>query len=178
MQTMHLQSPILAIIGLGNPGRQYYHNRHNIGFKIIDALADRYGGEWRERENMESTEININGKKVILIKPQTFMNSSGKVLPYLLKQGIKPENILVIHDELELPFGSIKFKMGGSHKGHNGLKSIISVIGDQFPRLRFGIGRPDDRNEVPNYVLQNFKESDSEIENLVRQSIDMIESLF
>lgn len=173
MQTI-LQAPILAIIGLGNPGRQYSHNRHNIGFRVVDALASSYNSTWRARENMEIAEIPIEGSKIILIKPQTFMNSSGKVIPYLTKQGIKPENILVVHDELELPFGQIKFKMGGSHKGHNGLKSIISVIGDAFPRLRFGIGRPSNRDDVPAYVLQNFSEKEPEVEALIEESVNLI----
>jgi len=169
---------ILAIIGLGNPGRQYQFNRHNAGFLVLDALADKLGGSWRTKEHMELAEVMINGHKVLLIKPQTFMNSSGKVIPFLIKQGIKAENILVVHDELELPFGQIKTKVGGSHKGHNGLKSIISVCGADFMRLRFGIGRPENRDHVPDYVLQNFKESDAQIEQLIGQSVDIISSLY
>src|SRR5437762_14149064 len=103
-----MTNPIQAIIGLGNPGRQYSFNRHNAGFLVLDVLAHDLGGSWRTKEHMEMAEVMINGTKVLLIKPQTFMNSSGKVIPYLTKQGIKPENILVVHDELELPFGQIK----------------------------------------------------------------------
>lgn len=169
---------IQAIIGLGNPGRQYYNNRHNIGFKVVDALSGAFGGSWRTKDAMEIAEIVINGTKVILIKPQTFMNSSGNIIPYLTKQGINPENILVVHDELELPFGQIKFKVGGSHKGHNGLRSIIGVIGDGFARLRFGIGRPADREHVPDYVLQNFTEGTGQLQQLIDQSVQMLEGLY
>lgn len=175
MQNKTELSIINAVIGLGNPGRQYSHNRHNIGFRVVDALVDAHGGSWRTRENMETAEIVINGAKIIVIKPQTFMNSSGKVISFLTKQGIKPENILVVHDELELPFGSLKFKMGGSHKGHNGLRSIIEACGDQFARLRFGIGRPENKDDVPAYVLQNFNEPQEKVEQLIEQAIQMIE---
>lgn len=146
-----------AIIGLGNPGPKYEYTRHNIGFLILDALAQKIGAHISSKENMELAHASINGRQVLLIKPQTFMNESGKVIPFLKKQGIKPEEILIIHDELELPEGVIKEKFGGSHKGHNGLKSIIGQIGPDFYRLRFGIGRPENKEEVPNYVLQKFK---------------------
>ncbi len=168
---------IKAIIGLGNPGPAYAHHRHSIGFRIIDALAAVYGASWRERDCMLLAETQINGRKIILIKPQTFMNNSGKVIPYLTKQGIKPENILVIHDELELPFGQIKLKFGGSHKGHNGLKSIVAACGPEFWRLRFGIGRPEDREQVSDYVLQSFGEPKEEIEKLIARAVEMIEKV-
>ncbi|MCX5922383.1 MAG: aminoacyl-tRNA hydrolase [Candidatus Dependentiae bacterium] len=166
---------ISTIIGLGNPGRQYHYNRHNIGFLVLDALAEAHGGSWRTKEHMEIADIMLNGAKILLIKPQTFMNNSGKVISYLAKQGIKPENILVVHDELELSFGQLKFKVGGSHKGHNGLKSIIASCGDGFARLRFGIGRPENREDVSDYVLQNFTEDRAEVERLIGQSVEMIQ---
>lgn len=174
MQNNTIQGPILAIIGLGNPGRQYQNNRHNIGFRVVDALADHLNASWKSRDHMEVAEAVVNDRKIYLIKPQTFMNSSGKVIPFLTKQGIKPENILVVHDELELPFGQLKFKMGGSHKGHNGLRSIIGVCGDQFGRFRFGIGRPEDRERVPDYVLENFNEGGDKVEALINQAVEQI----
>jgi len=173
-----ITEPIKAIIGLGNPGHQYYKTRHSIGFRIIDALANRYGGEWRVKDSMEIAEIMIHDKKVLLIKPQTFMNASGKVIPYLLKQGIKPENILVIHDELELPLGKLKLRFGGSARGHNGLRSIIDVIGKEFARLSFGIDRPERKEDVASYVLQNFPEAIDIIEEFVEQAADMIGDIF
>jgi peptidyl-tRNA hydrolase, PTH1 family len=134
---------IKIIIGLGNPGKQYHHNRHNIGFLILDALAEKHNAAWQKKTDRETAEIEVDGEKILLVKPQTFMNNSGKVVPSLLKQGIKAENLLVVHDELEKPFGKIELKTGGSHKGHNGLRSIIEFCGADFHRLRFGIGRPE-----------------------------------
>ncbi len=172
------KKPILAIIGLGNPGPKYSLNRHNIGFLVVDALAMRHGGEWQKKELMEVATIRINDQKVLLVKPQTFMNSSGKVLPFLNKQGIKAENILVVHDELEYPFGKLKIRFGGSARGHNGLRSIIDFCGKEFARLRFGIGRPEEKKDVGNYVLQNFSERIEELEILIEQAVDMIGDMF
>jgi len=160
---------IKAIIGLGNPGPAYTFTRHNIGFLIVDALADQSNESWQEKQNMLLTQIIIEGKKILLIKPMTYMNNSGEVLAYLQKQGIKQDNILVIHDELELPFGQTKLKFDGSARGHNGLKSIIAHGGANFLRLRFGIDRPIDKNHVPDYVLAKF----SETKNLINAKIDL-----
>ena len=171
------QTPLLnikAIIGLGNPGPRYYYTRHNIGFRIIDALAQRYNLSWQSKNNAEIAQFVSPSKTVLLVKPQTFMNDSGKVIPSLLKQGIKADQILVIHDELEQPFGAIKIKQGGSARGHNGLKSIIAAMGDQFPRLRFGIARPAIKEEVPNYVLEKFNENPEEIERLITQAANFL----
>jgi len=173
-----LENPILAIIGLGNPGPKYQATRHNIGFQIVDALAQQYNGSWNQKEVMDSASIMINGHKVLLVKPQTFMNTSGKVIPLLNKQGIKAQNILVVHDELEYPFGKVKLRFGGSARGHNGLRSIIEHCGKDFARLRFGIGRPEDKRMVGNYVLQAFSEDLAEIDQQIDQSIDLIVGLF
>ena len=166
---------IKAIIGLGNPGRQYERTRHNIGFKVVDALCERFGGQWREQNQMELAQIIINSKKITLVKPQTLMNTSGRVIPYLQKQGIGPDTILVVHDELEIPFGSLKMRSGGSARGHNGLKSLIEHCGPNFMRLRFGISRPDNRDDVADYVLHNFTEPSDEVSRLTDQAADMIE---
>jgi len=166
--------PIKAIIGLGNPGKQFENTRHNAGFLVLDALADKYGANWQVRDNKEVAEVVIGGKKVILIKPQTFMNSSGKVVPSLLKQGIKAENILVVHDELEKAPGVVDVKVAGSHRGHNGLRSIIEQCGANFVRVRIGIGRPVHKEDVGEYVLSNFSYDVSEF---VDSAIDVIETL-
>ena len=105
------------------------------------------------------------------------MNSSGKVIPSLLKQGIKAENLLVVHDELEKPFGKIEFRTGGSHRGHNGLRSIIEFCGADFMRLRFGIGRPESKEEVAQYVLSNFFEPTAELEKMIDKAVTMIEEV-
>lgn len=167
---------IKAIIGLGNPGPKYSLNRHNIGFIIVDRLGEIYNSHWSTSNNFESAKIQINDNSILLIKPQTFMNNSGEVISALKKKGIQPEEILVVHDELELPYGKIAMKFAGSAKGHNGLKSIIANMSDQFWRLRFGIGRPASREDVPNYVLENFRESD--LNSRIDESIKIIESLF
>jgi len=162
---------IKLIIGLGNPGQSYYYQRHSIGFRVLDAYAAQESICWRTKNNMAYAEVSLDNRTVSLVKPQTYMNSSGAVLPAFLKQGIKPEEILVVHDELELPFGKLATKVGGSAKGHNGLKSIIAALGsDQFMRLRFGISRPALKEQVPDYVLQNFAEQPEEVERLISES--------
>jgi len=168
-------SDIKAVIGLGNPGKKYYTTRHSIGFRILDALAQRNGVSWKEKDNMELTEINVDGKNILLIKPQTFMNDSGKVIPFLLKKGITPENIVVVHDELEMPFGKMKIKKGGSARGHNGLRSIIDVIGKDFYRLSFGIARPEKREDVADYVLRDFAEHADIVEEFIEEAVDMLQ---
>lgn len=169
---------IRVIIGLGNPGKKFENTRHNIGFKIVDALADRYHASWQEKQSMHIAMITIGGKQVYLVKPQTFMNSSGQVIPFFTKQGIKAENILVVHDELEIPFGQIKFRIGGSARGHNGLKSIIAACGDGFCRVRFGIDRPAEKAEVPDYVLKPFTEPQENIARAIEAATTTIVALF
>lgn len=167
---------IKAIIGLGNPGPAYCKTRHNIGFLIVDQLADEYSGQWQLKNNMEICSVIIHDKKILLIKPMTFMNSSGQVLSALSKQGIKQDNILVVHDELELPFGVVKLKFDGSAKGHNGLKSIMACGGSNFLRLRFGIDRPVDRQDVPDYVLAKFKESQDLVNEKIQEAVNLVVS--
>lgn len=169
---MHTQ--IKAIIGLGNPGHKFEKTRHNIGFQVLDALALNHQASWASKDNLEYTQITFKDEPVYLIKPQTFMNDSGKVIPFLLKKGIKPEEILVVHDELEKPFGSVSIKSGGSARGHNGLRSIISIMGADFPRLRCGIGRPEHKEDVANYVLRPFSESEADLKKMINQAIDLI----
>lgn len=166
---------IKAIIGLGNPGSAYYRTRHSIGFRVLDAIADTYSAQWRTKDQMETTSITIDGHDIVLVKPQTFMNTSGKVIPSLLKKGIKPQEIIVVHDELEVPFGQVKMRVGGSHKGHNGLRSIIEACGPDFIRMRFGIERPANKEHVPNYVLENFTpEQEQRIKDLISAAVDML----
>lgn len=166
---------IKAIIGLGNPGAKYYETRHSLGFRVVDALVDVYAGEWKSKDNMEFANISVCEHPLFVIKPQTFMNASGKVLPFLLKKGIKPEEILVVHDELEKPFGKANIKFSGSARGHNGLRSIMDVIGKDFWRLRFGIGRPENKDEVSNYVLSRFSSDEKkELDERITGAVDLI----
>lgn len=174
----HTKPEIRAIIGLGNPGPKFTHTRHNAGFLVVDELAEKYHGSWQEKGNLLYAQIAIADKQILLIKPLTYMNESGKVIPFLQKKGIKPEEILVIHDELEKPFGKLAFKQSGSHRGHNGLRSIIGVVGPDFYRLRFGIGRPERKEDVADYVLARFDEPDEEILAKIDEAASMIEKLF
>jgi PTH1 family peptidyl-tRNA hydrolase len=169
-----MTNKIKAILGLGNPGPKHHYQRHNIGFRVLDQLAAGLGGQWQRKDETEQATIVHNGEKVLLIKPQTFMNSSGQVIPALLKQGIKAENILVVHDELEIPFGAVKLRLGGSHRGHNGLRSIIGVCGEGFRRIRCGIGRPAQKEEVPDYVLKPFSESEQQVDQMIAAAEVMI----
>lgn len=173
-KTMNQKPTIKAIIGLGNKGRQYERTRHNIGFLVVDELVREYHGSWSAKDLLELASITLNDQPVLLLKPQTYMNSSGKVIPFLQKKGIKPEEILVVHDELEKPFGTLAVRLGGSHRGHNGLRSIIETAGADFWRLRFGIGRPEDKAEVADYVLMNFSEPQEKIEQLIHESVSLI----
>ncbi len=173
-----IENSIRAIIGLGNPGPRFAFTRHNAGFLVIDELADRYHGSWQEKDNFTCAEIVMGDKKIILVKPLTFMNESGRVIPFLQKKGIKPEETLVIHDELEKPLGKLAIKRGGSHRGHNGLRSIITAYGLEFLRLRFGIGRPERKEDVPDYVLAPFDVPRNEVLEKVNEAVAMIENLF
>jgi PTH1 family peptidyl-tRNA hydrolase len=173
----HDKAPIKIILGLGNPGKQFHHTRHNIGFLVLDELGSKYGAVWSTVKDKEVAEIAIDGNKITLVKPQTFMNSSGKVLPSLLKQGLSAHNVLVVHDELEKPFGVVDIKQGGSHRGHNGLRSLMEFCGQDFMRVRCGIGRPVHKEDVADYVLSNFIESDNDVEAMINKAITMIEQL-
>lgn len=167
-----------AIIGLGNPGHLYSNTRHNIGFIIIDKLAELHAVKWQNKNNLEFANIEINNQPVLLIKPLTYMNNSGEIVPFLSKKNIKPEDSLIIHDELEKQLGYIGIKLGGSAKGHNGLKSFITHWGDKFWRLKFGISRPINKEDVPNYVLAKFQENPEQINQLVKQAILEIEKSY
>lgn len=165
---------IKAIIGLGNPGLSFEKTRHNIGFRILDVLADAESLPWKKKDNLLETSWG----NILLIKPQTFMNNSGQVIPYLQKKGIAADEIIVVHDELEVPFGTIKTRMGGSHRGHNGLRSIIEKIGPDFHRLRFGISRPENKSDVPDYVLKNFlPNEEAALDNLIKISIEQLNNI-
>ncbi len=169
------QKEIKAIIGLGNPGPKFQRQRHNIGFLVVDECARRNHANWQRKDIFDVAEIQLHGNRVFLVKPQTFMNASGKVVSWLQKKGIAPENIVVVHDELEKPFGHLSVKFGGSARGHNGLRSIIDYCGKEFYRLRFGIGRPERKEDVGDWVLSDFSESQSELDVLIDQAADMLE---
>lgn len=151
-------SPLL-IVGLGNPGRSYRGNRHNVGFLILDALADDLGVRFsRVRADALVTEARLNGVRLILAKPQTYMNNAGRSVGSLARFfKLPPEQILAVHDDLDLPLGMLRLRPGGGSGGHRGLGSILEHLGlAEFPRLRFGIGRPPGAMDPADYVLQDF----------------------
>ncbi|PIT52173.1 aminoacyl-tRNA hydrolase [Snodgrassella alvi] len=150
-------SHIRLIVGLGNPGKEYEHTRHNIGFDFVDELASLWKIGLKEEKKFFGQVARVNQDKgeIWLLKPSTYMNKSGTAVQALAKfYKIAPEEILIIHDELDIPCGQIRFKKGGSNGGHNGLKDIQAWLGTpDFYRLRLGIGHPGDRNLVVHYVL-------------------------
>ena len=155
---------MFIIVGLGNPGSQYAHNRHNIGFMAVDAIHRRHSfGTWSKKFKAEISEGEVAGEKVLLMKPQTFMNLSGEAVGEAMRfYKLTPADIVVIHDELDLPAGKVRMKTGGGNGGHNGLKSIDAHCGKEYRRLRLGIGHPGDKDRVSGYVLGDFAKVDRE----------------
>jgi len=152
-----------AIVGLGNPGLEHQLTRHNAGFWFVDALAARCGGHFRghARYQSEVCRVQFAGVELTLLKPQTYMNRSGLAIRALADyMKIAPEQILVVHDELDLPPGVARMKLGGGHGGHNGLRDTITHIGANFWRLRLGIGHPGEKHRVSGHVLDNFSKDD------------------
>ena len=144
------------IVGLGNPGQQYEQTRHNVGFRVVDRLAEQQKWSWERRGRAMLANGNIGSEKVVLIKPLTFMNNSGEALGELVRwYKVQPEDVLIVYDELDLPLGKVRLRSNGSAGGHNGLNSIIHHLHtNQFPRLRIGIGRPtNNRMDTVDYVL-------------------------
>ena len=148
-----------VVVGLGNPGPKYEGNRHNIGFLVVDELAARMGGKLKaHKSGAEVLEGRLAGRRVVLAKPRSFMNVSGGPVASVVKF-YKPEleRVAVVHDELVLPFGQVRLKLGGGENGHNGLRSITKSLGTkEYTRVRFGIGRPPGRMDPADFVLRDF----------------------
>lgn len=158
-------TPIQIIAGLGNPGPEHRLTRHNAGFWFVDALARAQGAQFRShsRYQGEVARVTVEGREIVLLKPQTYMNRSGLSVRSLLDYLKAPVGeLLVVHDELDLPPGVARFKLGGGHGGHNGLRDTVTHCGADFWRLRLGIGHPGDRDEVIDYVLQRASAADEE----------------
>ena len=147
------------IVGLGNPGDEYASTRHNIGFDVLDYLAKQKEGSWESVRHGWRTEIGIKGRKLILIKPNTYMNLSGKAVAYWMQQEKIPlEHVLIVVDDLALPLGKLRVRLKGSPAGHNGLKSIEATLGtDAYPRLKFGIGNDFPKGRQVEFVLGKWK---------------------
>lgn len=169
----------MLIVGLGNPGPKYEKSRHNVGFMVLDLLAARWGvGRGREKYRGAIAEGRTapGGPRVVLLKPLTYMNESGKSAgPAAGSKRIPLDRIVVIHDEIDLPFGDVRARLGGGLAGHNGLKSLKSGFGSpDFWRIRVGVGRPDstDPDRVASYVLGRFSESGEEVRDLIESAAD------
>jgi len=170
----------LLVVGLGNPGREYARNRHNAGWMVVDELARRHGGSWKSKFNGRLSEIRLEGHKVALLKPETYMNDSGRAVAAAAKFfKVEPDAVLVVHDEGDFDLGRLELKYGGGLGGHNGLRSIVQHLKTRdFLRLRIGVGRPErgDPRPLADYVLADFEPHD-DAESLVSRAADAVEQL-
>lgn len=165
------------IVGLGNIGDKYELTRHNVGFLVIDEMTKNLTTSNINNSNFHSTLLKSGYN--LFSKPTTYMNNSGLAVHAIMDYyKIDLEDIIVIHDDLDLPFGAVKFKIGGGHGGHNGLRSLDSHIGKDYIRVRIGIGKPKDKSDVANYVLSNFsKEELNKLQDIISHTIKSIEAL-
>jgi PTH1 family peptidyl-tRNA hydrolase len=170
----------LLVVGLGNPGREYAGNRHNVGRMVVDELATRHGASWKGKFNGQVAELRLDGHRVALLKPETFMNDSGRAVSAAARfYKLEPDAVLVVHDEIDLERGRLQARQGGGLAGHNGLRSIAAHLKTpDFLRLRIGVGRPGrgDPRKPADYVLSNFT-SDDDAESLVARAADAVERL-
>src|SRR6476619_4624489 len=170
----------LLVVGLGNPGRGYAGHRHNVGWMVVDELARRHGATWKGKFHGQLAELRIDGHRVALLKPETFMNESGRAVSAAARfYKLEPDEVLVIHDEGDFDLGRLELKVGGGLGGHNGLRSLAQHLKTQdFLRLRIGVGRPErgDRRPLADYVLSNFEPHDA-AEALIARAADAVEQL-
>ena len=162
---------MLIFAGLGNPGPKYAGNRHNIGFMAVDRIAEDHGFEsWRGKFQSSISEGRLGSEKVLLIKPETFMNTSGQPVGEAMRfYKLDPQDVMVFHDELDLAQGKCRVKQGGGHAGHNGLRSLHQHIGESYGRVRLGIGHPGHKDRVSGYVLSDFAKSEQDwLDDLLR----------
>lgn len=161
------RSPV--IVGLGNPGRSYERTRHNVGFLVVDELVRRHGGDWRKKKKAVATPVGMGDRNATLLKPQTYMNNSGAALG-----GYRAQDLIVVHDDLDLPAGDVRVKVGGGAGGHNGLRSITSQLGNDFVRVRIGVGRPPTHMTVTDHVLGRM---DAAVRDAVPVAADAVEAV-
>jgi PTH1 family peptidyl-tRNA hydrolase len=170
----------LLVAGLGNPGREYEHTRHNAGWLVVDEVARRLGGSWRSKFSGSLAEVRLGEQRLALLKPETYMNESGRSVAAAARFFKVPaESILVVHDDVDLEPGRLQARRGGGLAGHNGLRSIASSLGSQdFLRIRIGVGRPGrgDRRSVADYVLAPF-DPETDVDALVARGADAVESI-
>jgi PTH1 family peptidyl-tRNA hydrolase len=170
----------LLVVGLGNPGREYERTRHNAGWLVVDELARRLAGSWRSKFSGRLAEVRLDGARLALLKPETFMNDSGRSVAAAAKFfKVAPESLLIVHDDVDLESGRLQARAGGGLAGHNGLRSLAQALGSQdFLRLRIGVGRPGrgDPRSVADYVLSAF-EPEEDVGGLIDRSADAVETL-
>jgi PTH1 family peptidyl-tRNA hydrolase len=170
----------LLVAGLGNPGREYASTRHNVGFLVADELARRHGGSFRSKFSGDVSEVRVDGARVAVLKPQTYMNDSGRsVGPAVRFFKVVPGDLLVVHDEVDLEPGRLQARVGGGLAGHNGLRSVAQALGtSEFLRLRVGVGRPErgDPRPVADFVLSPFA-PEVDVEGLVARAADAVETI-
>ena len=172
---------MFLVVGLGNPGGKYARNRHNIGFMAADEIVRRHSfSSWRSKFSAEIAEGTLGGEKVLVMKPMTFMNESGRAVGEAAQfYKIAPQDIIVLHDELDLAPGKVRVKRGGGHAGHNGLRSIHSHVGEAYGRVRLGIGHPGHKDKVTGHVLNDFAKADGEwLDGLLDAVADNIDLVF
>jgi PTH1 family peptidyl-tRNA hydrolase len=170
----------LLVVGLGNPGREYERTRHNAGWLVLDELARRLGASWRGKFAGKLAEVRLDGDRLALLKPETFMNDSGRSVAAAARFfKVEPESLLIVHDDVDLEPGRLQARAGGGLAGHNGLRSLAQSLGSQdFLRLRIGVGRPGrgDHRSVADYVLSGF-DPEEDADALVTRSADAVETL-
>ena len=170
----------LLVVGLGNPGRDYAQHRHNVGWMVVDELARRHGSSWKGKFSGRLAELRLDGHRVALLKPETYMNESGRSVAEAVRfYKLEPDAVLVVHDEGDLDLGRLQARKGGGLAGHNGLRSIAQHLKTpEFMRLRIGVGRPGrgDRRPLADYVLSDFDPAD-DAETLVARAADAVETL-
>jgi PTH1 family peptidyl-tRNA hydrolase len=170
----------MLVVGLGNPGRAYAGNRHNVGFMVVDELARRHGGSFRGKFSGQLTDVRVDGARAALLKPETYMNESGRsVQAAAAFYKLEPDEVLVVHDEGDFDLGRIQARLGGGLAGHNGLRSIAQALATQdFLRVRVGVGRPErgDPRPLADWVLADF-EPHEDVETIVTQAADAVETI-
>ncbi|MBD2892829.1 aminoacyl-tRNA hydrolase [Actinomadura nitritigenes] len=176
-----MSTDVWLVVGLGNPGPSYAGNRHNAGFMVLDVLAGRAGGRFKaHRSRADVLEGRLAGVRAVLAKPRTYMNESGGPVKGLRDfYKVPVERLIVVHDELDIPFGALRLKRGGGDNGHNGLRSITKSLGDkEYLRVRFGVGRPPGRMDAAAFVLKDFSAAERKVLDLeVDRAADAVEAL-
>jgi PTH1 family peptidyl-tRNA hydrolase len=171
----------LLVVGLGNPGAEYTRTKHNVGAEVVDLLAARHGGRLRKgKERALVDEVKVDGRRVALAIPLTFMNDSGESVRLLVRRyGVTPEQLVVVHDELDLPAAALRVKSGGGLAGHNGLRSITSHLhSDAFQRIRIGVGKPSSKEHGADHVLSRFpKRERADVDVTIERAADAVEAI-